>query len=101
MIEVMGLAVLPARLKKELGQLEDYLVKGQSPHQDEALKIHAPWCDEILEKYPLIDETNVTEILRYEVGQVFMKVLEHAGVYKRTEEGKEGFIRFCNYVNTQ
>ena len=101
LIEVMGLAVLPARLKKELQDLEGYLTKGQSPHNDEALNIHAQWCDEILAKYPQIDENNVTEILRYEVGQVFMKVLEHAGVYKRTEEGKEGFIRFCDYVNKQ
>jgi UDPglucose--hexose-1-phosphate uridylyltransferase len=65
------------------------------------LKIHAAWCDELLLKYPQIDETNVTEILRFEVGQIFMKVLEHAGVYKRTEEGKEGFVRFCEAVNNE
>ena len=101
LIEVMGLAVLPARLKKELGELEEYLLKGQSPYQSEALKLHAPWCDEILSKYPDIRKDNVGEILRYEVGLVFMRVLEDAGIYKRTEEGQAGFVRFLDYVNRQ
>ena len=99
LIEVMGLAVLPSRLKKELAQLAEYLVKGQSPYASEELKKHAPWCDAILEKYSDINEENVEEILRHEVGMVFLQVLSDAGVYKRTEEGKEGFIRFLKAVN--
>ena len=94
LIEVMGLAVLPARLKKELKELEDYLVKGQSPYSSEELKKHAPWCDEILTKYPQIDADNVSEILKYEVGQVFAGVLEDAGVYKCDADGRAGFLRF-------
>ena len=79
--------------------MAEYLVKGQSPYASEELKKHAPWCDAILEKYSDINEENVEEILRHEVGMVFLQVLSDAGVYKRTEEGKEGFIRFLKAVN--
>ncbi len=99
LIEVMGLAVLPARLKRELQGVCEYLVKGCSPHEDAELCHHADWCDMILEKYPEIDSENVLEIVKYEVGCVFLSVLEDAGVYKRTAEGKEAFLRFANSLN--
>ncbi|MBP5255729.1 MAG: galactose-1-phosphate uridylyltransferase, partial [Clostridia bacterium] len=99
LIEVMGLAVLPARLKRELALLGDFLVKRQSPYSSKELEKHAPWCDEILDKYPQITPDNVDEILKYEVGQVFAGVLEDAGVYKCTPEGREGFVRFLDSVN--
>ncbi len=99
LIEVMGLAVLPSRLKKELAGLEEYLVRRVAPYADEALEIHAEWCSELLNKYPEINNENVGEILKYETGLVFMKVLEDAGVYKATPEGRNGFLRFCDFVN--
>ena len=96
LIEVMGLAVLPARLKKELAELADALVKG-APLAGE-LEKHAPWAEELKMQYAFTAE-NVDDILRLEVGKVFAKVLEHAGVYKRNEGGKAAFMRFVDCVN--
>ena len=93
LIEVMGLAVLPARLKKELADLETAILKGQ-PLKGE-LEKHAPWVEELKTRHSFTKE-NTTDILREEVGQVFSTVLEHAGVY----HGKEAaFERFVAYVN--
>ena len=86
LIEVMGLAVLPSRLKAEMEHLSECLVKGEDVSQYEDLKKHAPWVDEIKEKYEDINEENVEDILKEEIGQVFVKVLEDAGVYKCTED---------------
>lgn len=94
LIEVMGLAVLPARLKDELELLGEYLVQGKDPRENEILEKHAAWAEEFLPKYEKITEENVMEILQEEVGQVFVHVLEDAGVYKCTEEGRAGFKRF-------
>jgi UDPglucose--hexose-1-phosphate uridylyltransferase len=96
LIEVMGLAVLPSRLKDELAQLADAIVAGKDLRSDEVLAKHADWVDEFKTKYDVIDAGNVTDILQKEVGIVFMQVLEHAGVYKRDEAGKAAFKRFTD-----
>ena len=93
LIEVMGLAVLPARLKGELEGLCKAIVAGADLRKDEILEKHADWVDELKEKYTFTAE-NVEDILKKEIGIVFMKVLEHAGVYKCTEEGRAAFMRF-------
>ena len=97
LIEVMGLAVLPARLKDEMDKLADAILAGEDIRKDETLEKHADWVDEFLPKYA--PDTRGTkeelmEILHKEIGDVFMQVLEDAGVYKRTEEGTEAFGRF-------
>ena len=94
LIEVMGLAVLPARLKTELELLGEYLVEGKDPAEHELLEKHAAWVKEFLPKYESITKENVMDILQEEVGQVFVHVLEDAGVYKCTEEGRKAFKRF-------
>ena len=96
LIEVMGLAVLPARLKGELEELADYLVAGKDIRSNESIEKHADWVDEFLPKYGQLNASNVHEILQKEVGLVFMKVLEHAGVYKCDEAGRANFRRFLD-----
>ncbi|MCR5725206.1 MAG: UDP-glucose--hexose-1-phosphate uridylyltransferase [Treponema sp.] len=97
LIEVMGLAVLPARLKQELADLGKAIVEERDISADEVLSKHEPWVKEIREKYSCcITSENVDEILRTETGIVFSKVLEHAGVYKRDEKGRAAFLRFVN-----
>lgn len=96
LIEVMGLAVLPARLKEELELLASCLLEGKDPAQHEMLVKHADWVKEFLPKYPNLTKDNVMDILQEEVGQVFVHVLEDAGVYKCTEEGREAFQRFIH-----
>ncbi len=98
LIEVMGLAVLPSRLKTELAILEESLVNGEDVRKNEKILIHADWADEIKEKYDSITEENVHEIVLKETGLVFKTVLEHAGVYKVTEEGRNAFTRFLESV---
>ena len=94
LIEVMGLAVLPSRLKEELELLEDYILEGKDAASDERIEKHADWVAGFLPKYERIDRENIREILQKEVGIVFTHVLEDAGVYKCTEEGREAFMRF-------
>ena len=94
LIEVMGLAVLPARLKGEMEQLSEAILEGKDIRSDEVLEKHADWVEEFLPKYEKVDAGNVHDILRKEIGLVFMQVLEDAGVYKRTEEGQKAFMRF-------
>ena len=94
LIEVMGLAVLPARLKGEMEQLSEAILAGRDIRSDAVLEKHADWVEEFLPKYEKIDAENVHDILRKEIGLVFMQVLEDAGVYKRTKEGQEAFMRF-------
>ena len=98
LIEVMGLAVLPARLKTEISSLKDAILSGADLRKDSVLSKHADWVDSFKDKYEFTEE-NTEEILKKEIGIVFSKVLEHAGVYKRTEEGKDGFLRFVDEVN--
>ena len=94
LIEVMGLAVLPARLKEELEILADYLVEGKDIRSNEKIEKHAAWTEAFLPKYEKITRVNVMDILKEEVGQTFVHVLEDAGVYKCTEEGRKAFMRF-------
>lgn len=94
LIEVMGLAVLPSRLKDEMALLEEYLLAGKDVASSETLEKHAKWVADFLPKYPSITRDNIEEILKKEIGNVFVKVLEDAGVYKYTKEGREAFLRF-------
>lgn len=94
LIEVMGLAVLPARLKKEMSRLREAILNGSDLRGDEELAKHADWVEEFTPRYESIDEANIDAVLEREIGQVFMEVLEDAGVYKRTEEGRKAFDRF-------
>lgn len=96
LIEVMGLAVLPSRLKNEMEQLADYIVNGKDLRSNETLEKHADWVDEFKKNYDKIDASNVNGILEQEIGKVFCEVLECAGVYKCTDEGMEAFLRFIN-----
>ena len=94
LIEVMGLAVLPARLKEELELLEEYILDGKDVASNEKIEKHAQWVKEFLPKYDHLDKDNIEEVLHKEVGNVFVHVLEDAGVYKCTEEGRVAFMRF-------
>jgi len=98
LIEVMGLAVLPARLNTELKLLADAICDGKDISADAVISKHKDWVDTFVANYPDINKSNVMKILCAEVGKTFLKVLEHAGVYKRTEKGKEAFLRFIKSV---
>ena len=99
LIEVMGLAVLPARLKNEMALLKTAMLSGTDIRSDETLSKHADWVDEINNKYESITKDNIDGIIENEIGIVFSKVLEHAGVYKRTEEGLKSFRKFTESIN--
>ncbi len=94
LIEVMGVAVLPARLKGEMEALKEAMLAGKDIRKDEVLAKHADWVEEFSAKYDKIDEENIDTVIEKEIGLVFMQVLEDAGVYKRTAEGQEAFDRF-------
>ena len=94
LIEVMGLAVLPARLKGEMARLKQAILEGADLRADEATAKHADWVEEFTPKYQKIDASNVDSVIETEIGLVFMEVLEDAGVYKRNEEGQRAFDRF-------
>lgn len=98
LIEVMGLAVLPARLKEELRILAELIVDGKDIAADERVAHHAAWVAAFADNYSFTKE-NVEDILRREVGKTFVRVLEDAGVYKRNTEGALGFMKFINSVN--
>jgi len=99
LIEVMGLAVLPARLKTELEEVKAAILAGESLRTKENIASHAAWVEEFIPQYKSINEENVDEILQAEVGKVFLHVLEHAGVYKRDDKGRTGFLRFIDTLN--
>ena len=99
LIEVMGLAVLPARLKDEMAQLKTAILSRADLRSNEVLSKHADWVEEFLPKYESITEENIDGIIRKEIGLVFREVLLDAGVYKCTEEGREAFLRFIDTVN--
>ena len=101
LIEVMGLAVLPSRLKDELARLADAIIEGSDIRVDEMLAKHADWVDEFKPHYASITRENVDDILKEEVGKIFARVLEDAGVYKCTPEGREAFGRFLATVGFQ
>ena len=96
LIEVMGLAVLPSRLKEELELLADYIVNGKDIRSNKKIEKHADWVEEFLPTYDNITEENIMEILQKEVGNVFTHVLEDAGVYKCTEQGRADFLKFIH-----
>ena len=93
LIEVMGLAVLPARLRKEMAELEEYILNKKDIRSNEILEKHAEWVDKWINHYE-ITEANIHAIVQDEISKVFVKILECAGVYKRTEEGQRAFDRF-------
>ena len=95
LIEVMGLAVLPARLKSELEALADAIVNGKDLRESEKTALHADWAESFLPSYSDVNAENVMSILQAEVGKVFATVLEHAGVFKRDEAGFAAFIKFA------
>lgn len=100
LIEVMGLAVLPARLKDELELLSKYLILPNLDIEGEIdLEKHKQWYDYLISSYENINKDNVTEILRLEIGKKFMTVLEHAGVYKKDIEGLKSFKKFIEVLN--
>ena len=100
LIEVMGLAVLPSRLKQELTDLAAAIISGADIAADEVLGKHAPWVEELKKQYTFTED-NALDIILKETGKVFTEVLEDAGVYKNTPEGKTAFLRFVDAVNEQ
>ena len=101
LIEVMGLAILPSRLKDELEILSDYILSGNIAEirNDSAVEKHFEWVNEWISDYKEINEDNIMDILKKETGNVFVKVLEDAGVYKCTSEGREAFKRFIKTLD--
>ena len=96
-IEVMGLAILPSRLKDELEALAEYILEGKDIRSSETLEKHADWVDEFLPRYEgVLNKENIMDVLKEETGKVFVKVLEDAGVFKCTEEGRTYFMRFVD-----
>lgn len=98
LIEVMGLAVLPSRLKNELNVLSEAILNKTDIDSNPLIAKHSAWVKEFMPKYEKVDSENIEQILQTEVGLVFEKVLEQAGVYKRTPEGKEAFMRFISIL---
>ena len=94
----MGLAVLPSRLKKELTDLAQAAIEGRDISGDEELGKHAAWLETLKAQYSFTEE-NALEVILQETGRVFAKVLEDAGVYPNTPEGKDAFRRFTDQVN--
>lgn len=94
LIEVMGLAILPPRLKAELAEVKKYLLGQDS----QVAAYHQPWADRLKAEHPDVTEERAEEIIRASVGQIFARVLEDAGVYKRTPEGQAAFMRFVEFV---
>lgn len=99
LIEVMGLAVLPARLKEEMAHVKEVILNGGSMRENEELEKHADWVEEFLPKYVKIDASNIDQIIEQEIGMVFMEVLEDSGVFKRNPQGQEAFDRFLNSLD--
>ena len=103
LIEVLGLAVLPARLKDELSQIKECLLdenKASKVGEDESLKIHLDWFNEIKSKYNNLSEDNIDTVIEDEVGAVFAKVLEHCGVFKWDEDGKKAMRKYIDDVKS-
>ena len=100
LIEVMGLAVLPGRLKSEMDSLRTALLEGKDIREDEVLGKHADWVDEFMAKHKDFNKDNAKEIIRQEIGLVFSEVLTDAGVYKDDEKGRKGILRFIERVNS-
>jgi len=98
LIEVMGLAVLPARLKTEMQLLKDAILKGEDISENEAISKHASWAEEFIKTHNVTEE-NIDEITRNAIGVTFTKILEQCGVFDRTENGRKQFLKFVDEVN--
>ncbi|MBQ3565738.1 MAG: UDP-glucose--hexose-1-phosphate uridylyltransferase [Oscillospiraceae bacterium] len=98
LIEVMGLAVLPSRLAKEIALLKDAMLSGENLYSIPELTQHADWANKILAEYPHFNKTNAETILKQEIGKVFLEVLEDAGVFKRNDGGKKAFEKFIDFL---
>ncbi len=97
LIEVMGLAILPPRLKDELTEVEKYLLGKPNQMAD----YHAKWAEKIKAEHPEVSEQNVDNLVKAQVGKVFARVLEDAGVFKRDQKGQEAFVRFAEFVGLE
>ena len=98
LIEVMGLAVLPSRLKTEMALLSEAMLNGSDISADERIAKHAEWAQDIKSRYSDLNKENIDSVLKAEIGAVFAKVLEHAGVFKRDNGGRQAFMRFIKEV---
>ncbi len=98
LIEVMGLAVLPSRLKDEMTLLKEYILAGKDVASSETLSKHADWVSSFLPSLASVTPDGIDAVLQQEIGKVFVKVLEDAGVYKCTKEGREAFLRFIKVL---
>ena len=94
----MGLAVLPSRLKAEMAAVAEAILTGADLRANSLTASHADWVEEFVPRYPKITEENVESILHHEIGVVFHQVLEDAGVYKCTEQGRRDFMHFLKSV---
>ena len=101
LIEVMGLAVLPARLQKEMTLLKERLIAGEDVSKEPSLAAHTAWADEILKQHPEFSSDNADEIIKLELGRVFEQVLCDCGVFKRDNEGAAAFARFIDCISGQ
>lgn len=99
LIEVMGLAILPPRLKTEMEILKEYILQDKNIDENEQIKKHSHWVKAFINNYNEITEENIDNILKIEIGKTFSTVLEHAGVFKRDEKGQKGFEKFILSLN--
>ena len=97
----MGLAVLPARLQKEMTLLKERLIAGEDVSKEPSLAAHTAWADEILKQHPEFSSDNADEIIKLELGRVFVQVLCDCGVFKRDNEGAAAFARFIDCISGQ
>jgi UDPglucose--hexose-1-phosphate uridylyltransferase len=98
LIEVMGLAILPSRLKEEMELLKDYILNHRDIRSNKEIEKHGDWVEDFIKKYTSVDEENIDTILQDEIGIVFMQVLEQAGVYKTNQKGLECFEKFVSFL---
>lgn len=98
LIEVMGLAILPPRLLGDIEGLAEAILHNKDILEADRLWAHKAWLDELLLKYQHISSDNVMDVLKYEIGLVFLEVLKDAGVFKDDEKGREAFLRFCEKI---
>lgn len=98
LIEVMGLAILPSRLVEEMDAVAKAIIGNLDMSESSKTEVHKDWAENVKNNHPEIDENNVNEILKQEIGKTFVTVLEHAGVYKRNQSGMDAFDRFVNQI---
>ena len=101
LIEVMGLAVLPPNLADEMQLLEEYIITGKDILSNEKISKHFDWVNDFRIKYPDLNAKNIQEILQTEISNLFLKVLEHAGVFKRNKKGQDAFIKFIRSLSEE